>query len=104
MHVLAWVDSANNLNRWLSRQSLNEFEQRILFAMNASDSSQLIESPAAARLGPHRALLYREETGTTTKFRPYGPPAEEWLQQVRAQLTAAEVVESVQDLDGFQVS
>jgi DNA segregation ATPase FtsK/SpoIIIE, S-DNA-T family len=104
MHVLAWIDSANNLDRWLSRQSLKEFEQRILFAMNASDSSQLIESPAAAKLGPHRALLYREETGATTKFRPYGPPSEQWLQQVRAQLTAAEVVESVQDLDGFQVS
>jgi DNA segregation ATPase FtsK/SpoIIIE, S-DNA-T family len=104
MHVLAWVDSANNLDRWLSRQSLKEFEQRVLFAMNAGDSSQLIESPAAAKLGPHRALLYREETGTTTKFRPYGPPSEQWLQQVRAQLTAAEVVESVQDLDGFQVS
>jgi DNA segregation ATPase FtsK/SpoIIIE, S-DNA-T family len=104
IHVLAWVDSANNLDRWLSRQSLKEFEQRVLFAMNAGDSSQLIESPAAARLGPHRALLYREETGTTTKFRPYGPPAHEWLAQVRSQLTAAEPIESAHDLDGFQVT
>ena len=104
IHVLVWVDSANNLDRWLSRQSLKEFEQRILFAMNAGDSSNLIDSPAASKLGPHRALLYREETGTTTKFRPYGPPSDNWLDRVRRHLSVSQPLEAVLDLEGFQVT
>ncbi|MEZ6147037.1 MAG: hypothetical protein R3B91_16790 [Planctomycetaceae bacterium] len=74
MHVLLWADTYSNADRWLSRQSMREFELRIAFTMNAADSSNFLDSPLASRLGVHRGLLYREETGTLTKFRPYGPP------------------------------
>jgi hypothetical protein len=39
--------------------------------MNSGDSSNLIDSPAAANLGQSRALFYSEEQGVLEKFRPY---------------------------------
>ena len=55
---------------------------RVLFSMNAADSSNLMDSPAASKLGPHRALFYSEDQGKTEKFRPYGLPALEWLREL----------------------
>ena len=43
---------------------MNEFELRIAITMNATDSSNFLDTPLASRLGVHRGLLYREETGT----------------------------------------
>jgi hypothetical protein len=83
MHVIVWCDSAGNVERWFSRNTLQELERRIAFQMNAADSSNLIDSPLASRLGVNRALLYREETGTVEKFRPYGPPSPAWLDSLR---------------------
>lgn len=76
---LVWADLATTAQRWLGRDLLGRFETRVLFAMNANDSSQLIETPAASKLGSHRALLYRGETGTIEKFRPYQVPDADWL-------------------------
>ena len=104
LESLAFIANSTRCSNSLSDWRLKEFEQRVLFAMNASDSSQLIESPAASKLGPYRALLYREETGTTIKVRPYGPPSAEWLNHVRSQFVDAEPIESALDLDGFQVT
>lgn len=103
IHVIVWCDSYNNVERWFSRQTLRELEMRVVFQMNASDSSNLIDSPAASRLGTHRALLYREETGTTEKFRPYGVPAFEWLQQVKRRMQNQEGGESESDLEEFTI-
>ena len=50
-----------------------------LFQMNAADSTTLIDSPAAGKLGMQRALLYNEESGTLEKFRPYSLPSQHWL-------------------------
>ena len=81
VHTLAWCDTLANLNRSLERGLLREFEQRIAFQMSQEDSMSFIDSPAASKLGPHRALLFSEETGRAEKFRPYGLPEESWLQQ-----------------------
>src|SRR5262249_27580796 len=86
VHSLAWCDTVNNLSRTLDRQSTREFELRVLFQMSAGDSSNLIDSPGASKLGLHRALYYSEEEGRLEKFRPYGWPSEEWLAWVRKQL------------------
>lgn len=83
IHAIVWCDSYGNADRWLGRALIREFEMRVVFQMSATDSSHLLDSPAASRLGTNRALLYRDERGTTEKFRPYGPPGEEWLNQVR---------------------
>jgi hypothetical protein len=88
IHVVAWFDTLNNVQRVLDRGALREFEMRVLFQMSANDSSALIDSPAANRLGPNRALFSSEEQGKLEKFRPYGVPSEEWLAEVRERLRA----------------
>jgi energy-coupling factor transporter ATP-binding protein EcfA2 len=79
IHTILWADTIGNLERALDRQTIGEFDARILFQMNANDSTVLIDSPAAGRLGQNRALLYSEETGTFEKFRPYAQPAPAYL-------------------------
>lgn len=89
IHTLLWCDTLNNVSRWLDRQALRDVEMRVALQMNATDSSSLIDSPAAGKLGMHRAILYHEGQGWQEKFRPYGPPAAPWLAQVRQQLDRA---------------
>jgi DNA segregation ATPase FtsK/SpoIIIE, S-DNA-T family len=87
VHTIIWCDSLNNLNRTFDRSALREFENRILFQMSANDSSTLIDSPAASRLGPNRALFNSEELGKLEKFRPYGFPSDDWLAMVHTKLS-----------------
>src|SRR4029453_13098503 len=94
VHVIAWADTAVALDRTLDRQSMREFENRVLFQMSAADSSNLIDSPAANKLGLHRALAYSEEQGVVEKFRPYGLPDPGWLKQVSRLLSKTPAVAS----------
>jgi hypothetical protein len=86
VHTLVWCDSAASLGRVFDRQALREFDLRVLFQMSASDSSQLIDTPLAGKLGAHYALLHDEEAGRLEKFRPYGWPDPQWLPVVAEQL------------------
>jgi S-DNA-T family DNA segregation ATPase FtsK/SpoIIIE len=86
VHVLLWCESYNSLTRSIDRLTLREIEFRVASQMSGADSTSLIDSPAAALLGEHRALLYRDDLGTQTKFRPYGPPTPEWLTWCAEQL------------------
>jgi hypothetical protein len=86
VHVVVWCDSVTNLNRAFDRPLLREFAQRVLFQMSPTDSSTLMDSPAASRLGRNRALLLVEEQERPEKFRPYGLPSPEWLDHVTEQL------------------
>ena len=88
MHVVAWCDTPASVERTLDRTMMREFDNRILFQMSANDSSNLIDSPAANKLGANRALAYSEEQGVMEKFRPYGLPDKDWLQQVKKALEA----------------
>ncbi len=88
IHVITWCDTPAAVERTLERSSLREFDHRILFQMSAADSSNLIDSPAANKLGFHRALAFSEEQGTLEKFRPYAMPPKEWLEQAKARLQA----------------
>jgi hypothetical protein len=85
IHTLVWCDTLNNVSRWLDRQALRDLEMRVALQMNATDSSTLIDSPAAGKLGMHRAILYHEGQGWQEKFRPYGPPTAQWLDWVGKQ-------------------
>lgn len=104
IHFILWCDSYNNLERWVSRQSLRELERRILFQMNAADSSNLIDSPVASRLGTHRALLHFQESGAIEKFRPYGLPKKSWLDWAASCLQRRGPLDEATDLDEFMVS
>ncbi len=88
VHTIIWCDGLNNLGRALSRKTMREFDMRILFQMSASDSAELIDSPAANTLGLHNALLALESDGTFEKFRPYAIPDPDYLENVRAALDA----------------
>ncbi len=78
LHLIASIDSFNNVGRTLNRKSLSEFEMRILFPMSANDSASLIDSPKASSLGMHRALFYNGHEGYLETFRPYAPPPPGW--------------------------
>ena len=79
MHLITWCDTVNNLNRYFTHQILREFEMRVLFQMSPNDSGHMLDSPHASKLGPHRAPFHSEEQNRLEKFRPYGIPADEWL-------------------------
>ena len=74
IHVIAGIDTWANASRWIPRKSLADFPQRVVFQMSANDSVALIDSPAASKLGLHRALFYDESQGTLETFRPYSRP------------------------------
>ncbi len=86
VYTLVWADTLNNVNRSFDRHGLREFDLRVLFQMSTADSSTLIDSPLAGKLGLHRALLYSEDRGQMEKFRPYGLPPVSWLHWVKEQL------------------
>ncbi len=88
IHLLTWADTPAAVDRTLDRGMMREFDNRILFQMSANDSSNLIDSPAANKLGFHRALAYSEEQGVMEKFRPYALAPKEWWEQVKAALAA----------------
>ncbi len=82
IHVVVATDTWNNVSRWIPRKLMAEFEMRVLFQMSANDSANLIDSPAAATLGLHRALFFNEHLGTLETFRPYGMPGDDWLEEI----------------------
>jgi S-DNA-T family DNA segregation ATPase FtsK/SpoIIIE len=82
IHVIVWSDTFSNAMRWLSNSLLREFDSRIAFRLNQTDSSSLIDTPAAASLSPGRAILYRDQTGTADRFRPFSWPSQQWLATV----------------------
>jgi hypothetical protein len=84
IHIVAWCDTLLNAQRAFERAALREFEMKVLFQMSANDSSTLIDSPLASRLGVNRALFAHEELTAPEKFRPYSLPSDEWLDQVRS--------------------
>jgi hypothetical protein len=86
IHTIAWADTPAAVERTLDRGAMRQFDHRILFQMSASDSSNLIDSPLANRLGNHRGLLYSEEQGTIEKFRPYEVPSDAWLKLLTERL------------------
>ncbi len=86
IHIIAWADTPIAVERTLDRTALREFDHRVLFQMSANDSSNLIDSPAANKLGFFRALAYSEEQGVMEKFRPYAVPSDTWLKSVRDKL------------------
>lgn len=86
MHILATIDTFNNVNRCLSRKALSEFEMRVVFQMSANDSASLIDTPKASTLGLHRAIFYNEQAGHMETFRPYAMPDAEWVREIGEKL------------------
>jgi len=101
IHVVVWSDTFSNAVRWLSNSLLREFEVRIAFRMNQTDSASLVDTPVAASLAQGRAIIYRDQTGTTEKFRPFAWPSEQWL---RSLVTAPDTaIDSPFDIDSLNI-
>jgi energy-coupling factor transporter ATP-binding protein EcfA2 len=81
--TLVSADTYTNVSRILDRNALRDYTLRILFQMSANDSANLIDSPAASRLGRHRALLITDELAQPEKFRPYELPTRELIISIR---------------------
>ena len=83
VHLILVCNSAETLSRWLPRTSQHDLELRILGQLNQSDSSLLIDSPAAAELSAATLLLYDDSDGRATKFRqcelPKAEDVRSWL-------------------------
>jgi hypothetical protein len=86
IHIVTWVDTVASIERTLDRTAVREFDNRILFQMSSNDSSTLIDSPTANKLGVFRALAFSEEQGVMEKFRPYALPDKDWLASVSTAL------------------
>lgn len=97
--VFAWCDGYQTAQRWLGRELLGRFETRVLFSMNANDSSNLIDNPAAGKLGSNRALLFRGDLGTLDKFRPYQAMSPGWIDDLRRQTPSPTEVEPAPPAD-----
>jgi S-DNA-T family DNA segregation ATPase FtsK/SpoIIIE len=87
VHVIVWCDTLVSIDRTFERGIMREFDNRVLFQMSAADSSNLIDSPNANKLGYHKALVYSEEQGVMERFRPYAMPDTEWLMLVKQKLS-----------------
>ncbi len=85
VHTIVWCDTYTNLTRTMDRRTLREFEMRVAMQMGAEDSANLIDTPAASKLGLYRAYFYSEDESRLEKFRPYGLPSEAWLEWVEKQ-------------------
>ncbi len=76
-------NNTETLSRWLPRASQHDLELRVLGVLNASDSSMLIDTPAAAELSAATMLVYDDADGKLTKFRFVNMPSAEavrsWL-------------------------
>jgi hypothetical protein len=83
VHVMGWWDGFASLARSVDRKSLPDIGIRVALPMAGEDSTHLLDSPAAAKLVAHRALLWDEEhVGSLEKFVPYSPPRKQWLEDV----------------------
>ncbi len=87
VYTLVWCDTYKNLTRTLGRRTIREFEMRVVFQTSAEDSSNLIDSPLASKLGPYRAFYCSESDGQLEKFRPYGLSPREWFAWAGQQLS-----------------
>lgn len=79
--TLIWGENYSTIGRWLSRTALRELEIRLLMQMSGNDSTHLIESIAASRLGDQVMLAFDEATGLEQRFRPFSP---QWLEAIVA--------------------
>jgi len=89
VHTLLWCDTFASFERAVQRRGVDEFGLRVAMQMSENDSQNWINSSAANKLGSNRALFSDEErSGTLEKFKPYGIPTVEWLNQIHARLSA----------------
>jgi len=89
VHTMVWCEAPATLSRRIGRAELREFAYRVVGPLDPDISRGLTGSENAASLSEHQAILYDEEAGRSTKFRPYRPPSPEWLRALVGRAAAA---------------
>ena len=89
VHSILWCDSWNSFSRMAPRKILNDFEYRVLYQISQADSVSLMDSPDATKLGLHTALLFNDQTGDASKFRPFALPGNEWFDKMKEHFARA---------------
>ena len=80
IHALIWCDTYASLERTLDRDPERDFDMRVALQMSADESRRLLDTEAASKIGPYRAIYYDEDrTGRLEKFRPYEVPSAELI-------------------------
>lgn len=79
IHVLATVDSAENLERRLGHAALGEFGARLVGQCSADASHRLVGSAAASRLRQGALVLHQPDLDRTEKVRPFPVPDPHWV-------------------------
>lgn len=79
VHVLATVDSAENLERRLGYAALGEFGARLVGQCSADASHRLVGSAAASRLRQGALVLHQPDLDRTEKVRPFPVPDQQWI-------------------------
>ena len=88
VHTIGWWDGLTSLNRAVRRQGREHFGIRAALALSADESSQLLDSPAAAKLGGLRGLLWDENRPSDLeKFIPYSLRDVDWRSWVGSELS-----------------
>jgi len=88
----------------MSVSSLRDFEIRVGFQMNSSDSSQLFDSPVASQLGTHRGVVFLVDEGRLERFRPYRTTSADFRERLSERLMGASAeLESLEDIDEWTV-
>ena len=78
--VLMHADTLNNMDRCFESGIRNEFAQRVALQMSADDSTNLLDTSSAAKLGNNRAYYYDETEGILKKLKPYTQPNQMWFE------------------------
>ena len=73
VHSLVWCDSYNNVNRLVDRQTLREFEMRVLFQMSAADSTNLLDTPGRQPAPPTPRPVLQRRPRHAGKIPPLRP-------------------------------
>lgn len=87
IHSFIWADTYPNLMRVMDRNSLTEFGWRVLMQVSEDASNNLMNSPAASRLGEQRAYAFNDETNAIEKFIPFALTEAAQLEAIARRLT-----------------
>jgi energy-coupling factor transporter ATP-binding protein EcfA2 len=83
IHLICWSDAVASMIRCLERQGIAEFGMRVALPMSDRESEDLLDSPAASRLGNGRALLFDDlDPNHLERFRPYEIPSNTWVAEI----------------------
>nr|MCU0689116.1 hypothetical protein [Phycisphaerales bacterium] len=79
VHTIITADTGATVTRSLRRKALAACDIRVCTQMSVNDSSAIVDSAAASRLGPNRILLVTLSTQQAEKLRTFSLPTDAFI-------------------------